>query len=224
MSLSKLNENLNNHQSLPDQPSLTAQELKILFDKAGNDIKTYINNVLTEEIDTLISNIQSGKIDVNKIINNLTTGGANNVASAETVKQLNNSKLNSNANAVSASKIQTARNISLDGAVRGNADFDGSTDVTINTTLNNIAVLTGTIPNTGTTGTRAFARNFPEGFNRDNCIVVSYSVDFVYSRYFEIVKGANLQKSISFTNDNKIKYSVQGVSDKVDYKIVLMKI
>ena len=91
MSLSKLNENLNNHQSLPDQPSLTAQELKILFDKAGNDIKTYINNVLTEEIDTLISNIQSGKIDVNKIINNLTTGGANNVASAETVKQLNNS-------------------------------------------------------------------------------------------------------------------------------------
>lgn len=92
--LTKLNENLNNHQSLPDQPSLTSQELKILFDKAGNDIKTYINNVLTAEIDTLISNIQSGKIDVSKIVNNLTTGGATNVASAEMVKSLNNSKAN----------------------------------------------------------------------------------------------------------------------------------
>lgn len=96
MSLTKLTENLNNHQSLPDKPALTSQELKILFDKAGNDIKTYLNTILTAEIDTLISNIQSGKIDVNKIVNNLTSGGATNVASAETVKNLNINKADTN--------------------------------------------------------------------------------------------------------------------------------
>lgn len=92
MSLSKLTENLNNHQSLPDKPALTADELKILFDKAPNDIKEYINTVLTREIDSVIQTIQSEKIDTNKIINDLTTGGANNVASAELAKTLANNK------------------------------------------------------------------------------------------------------------------------------------
>jgi hypothetical protein len=93
MSLTKFNENVNNHQSLPDKPSQTSAELKELFDKAPNDIKTYLNNVLTAEIDSLISGIQTGKIDVTKIVNDLTTGGATNVASAEMAKSLNNSKL-----------------------------------------------------------------------------------------------------------------------------------
>lgn len=94
MSLSKFNENVNNHQSLPDQPSQTSSELKQLFDKASNDIKTYINDTLTAEIDALISAIQNGKIDVSKIVNDLTTGGANNVASAEMIKSLNTNKAN----------------------------------------------------------------------------------------------------------------------------------
>lgn len=55
MSLTKFNQDVNNHQSLPDKPAMTAQQLKILFDKAGVDIKAYINEVLTEEIDTLIA-------------------------------------------------------------------------------------------------------------------------------------------------------------------------
>lgn len=136
MSVSKFNENVNNHQSLPDQPNLTSTELKQLFDKAPNDIKTYLNNVLTAEIDALISNIQSGKIDVSKIVNNLTTGGSTNVASAEMVKQLNNEKLGSNANAVSASKWQTARTIEIGGAMTGSASVDGSANTTINVTQN----------------------------------------------------------------------------------------
>lgn len=40
-------------------------------------------------------------------------------------------------NASSASKLATARNIALSGAVSGNAWFDGSGDITINTTANN---------------------------------------------------------------------------------------
>ena len=88
MSLTKFTENVNNVQSLADKPIQASEALKQVFDKAGNDIKTYINDILTAQIDTLISALQSGKIDTNKIVNDVTTGGSTNVASAETVKGL----------------------------------------------------------------------------------------------------------------------------------------
>ena len=59
MALTKLTTNLNNIQALHDRPNtsdgLTADELKERFDRAGNDIKSYINNTLTEELDGLVS-------------------------------------------------------------------------------------------------------------------------------------------------------------------------
>ena len=56
MSLTKLNDNLNNISSLPDRPSMTAQELKAVFDKTGNTIKNYINQILTTGIDKELMN------------------------------------------------------------------------------------------------------------------------------------------------------------------------
>jgi hypothetical protein len=49
VSLTKLTTDLNAHQNLADQPTLTASELKIAWDKPSNDIKTYINNILIPE-------------------------------------------------------------------------------------------------------------------------------------------------------------------------------
>lgn len=49
-SLTKLTEDLNNVQSLEDQPTITSNELKQTFDKAGNDIKDYINNILIPDV------------------------------------------------------------------------------------------------------------------------------------------------------------------------------
>ena len=46
-----------------------------------------------------------------------------------------NGKLNSNANAVSASKLATARTISLGGDCSGSASFNGSANITINATV-----------------------------------------------------------------------------------------
>lgn len=61
MPLTKFTENVNNIQSLSDRPNtvdgLTSSQLKELFDKAGADIKTFLNETLTEELDTAISNI-----------------------------------------------------------------------------------------------------------------------------------------------------------------------
>jgi len=59
MSLTKFNQNVNNHQSLPDKPGLSSEELKKFFDKASVDIKEYLNTVLTEEVDGIISTLQS---------------------------------------------------------------------------------------------------------------------------------------------------------------------
>lgn len=59
MALTKLTANLNNIQALSDRPNasdgLTADELKERFDRAGNEIKSYINNTLTEELDSVVS-------------------------------------------------------------------------------------------------------------------------------------------------------------------------
>lgn len=56
MALTKLTTDLNNVQTLPNQPrssgGYTPAVIKELFDKAGNDIKDYINDTLTEEIPT----------------------------------------------------------------------------------------------------------------------------------------------------------------------------
>ena len=55
MSLTKLTANLNNISSLPDKPTLQSDELKAVFDEAGNVIKEYINETLTDEVEKLIS-------------------------------------------------------------------------------------------------------------------------------------------------------------------------
>lgn len=78
MSLTKFNESVTNHQSLPDKPTLSSAELKTLWDKAGVDIKNYLNQILTEEIDSKISEFQT-KIDNNTSLINNNTSSINNM-------------------------------------------------------------------------------------------------------------------------------------------------
>lgn len=61
MALTKFTEAVNNISQLSDRPNetdgLTSDELKQRFDKAGMDIKTYLNNILTAELDTKLAKI-----------------------------------------------------------------------------------------------------------------------------------------------------------------------
>ena len=63
MALTKFTENVNNIQALSDLPNtidgLTSSELKEKFDKAGSDIKSYLNNTLSEEIDTSLATMNT---------------------------------------------------------------------------------------------------------------------------------------------------------------------
>lgn len=63
MALTKFTANVNNIQALSDRPNeidgLTSAELKERFDRAGADIKDYLNDTLTTEVDTALASIPS---------------------------------------------------------------------------------------------------------------------------------------------------------------------
>ena len=63
INLTNLTANVNNIQALSDRPNtadgITAQQLKEKFDKAGADIKDYINNTLIEEIEGYLRQAKS---------------------------------------------------------------------------------------------------------------------------------------------------------------------
>lgn len=65
MALTKFTENVNNIQALSDRPNeldgLTSAELKQRFDKAGADIKTYLNDVLTTEVDAKFETVPTSE-------------------------------------------------------------------------------------------------------------------------------------------------------------------
>ena len=90
MELTKFSKNVSNHQSQSDKPALTAIQLKELFDKAPEDIKDYLNNTLLIELENFLNDTLADS----DIINDVTTGGASKVASAESVKTMYNIKLN----------------------------------------------------------------------------------------------------------------------------------
>lgn len=54
INIPELTENLNIHQSLPDQPPLPAQELKKEWDKPANLIKEYINQTLVKSLNKVL--------------------------------------------------------------------------------------------------------------------------------------------------------------------------
>lgn len=152
-------------------------------------------------------------------------------------------------NSATATKLQTTRTISLSGDVSGSASFDGSKNVTINTDLANIAVLTGTItvPSGDAHGIKENI-SYPTGYTQKNCVPIAVSVNkstsdnlsFGFcSRSTDWSGGAGLNKvmltptGINLYTNNASQdlisgkpvgtagYSSQTV---LNYKIVLMKI
>lgn len=146
-----------------------------------------------------------------------------------------------------ATKLQTARNINLQGAVSGNANFDGSGNVTINTTQANVAKIEGKITASQTGIMQNTNIAYPSGFNKDNCIVLTAMLsmekdtevvrEWGYGNVFNsgsYVRGSlpvsvGLMQDkilISFRNIIISGESITEVDFQTDfyYKIILMKI
>lgn len=95
MALTKLTTDLDNIQALSDTPNstegLTSEELKEKFDKAGGDIKTYINNTLTSEVDVI-----GDAVDVNTAKNGYPTADATKVGFISVTQAVNLDTMESN--------------------------------------------------------------------------------------------------------------------------------
>lgn len=75
MALTKFLVDVNNIQALSDRPNeidgLDSSQLKEKFDKAGRDIKSYLNNTLSEEIDTSLATMNTSLATMNTSINQI---------------------------------------------------------------------------------------------------------------------------------------------------------
>ena len=132
-----------------------------------------------------------------------------------------------NANtATTATKLATARKITLTGAVSGSTNFDGSTNISISTAQANIAVLSGTL--TVQNHYASATTNYPEGFTSNNCIPISISLQSGNSTPYYFTEYLNKILGSVELNSNSIKiswgnpYTFANVTYK--YKVVLMKI
>lgn len=86
-------------------------------------------------------------------------------------------------NAGTATKLATARTITLGGDLSGSASFDGSANITITGSVNNISVLHGTIAHGGTIP-------LPSGFTEAQCKwLVSMNNDNPSGRGWDIQEG-----------------------------------
>lgn len=147
-------------------------------------------------------------------------------------------------NAASATKLQTARNISLSGDVTGSVSFDGSKNVSINTNLANVAILSGQVtvkksdsPGSAWKETRVENINYPTGFNKSNCVLISFSSNRTTNSNKYYTSDSNIAgASVGMVTGNIPRYA--NLSDKITlcfnnwgssnltihYELVLMKI
>ncbi len=148
-------------------------------------------------------------------------------------------------NSSTASKLQTARSIAINGAVKGSANFDGSGNVTINTTQANIAIISGNATLNANTNDNALENRctmtdvslkYPAGFSMNNCVVISVGINYSSKGYYDF-GWTNYLNTLQFARgllpyevalkDTGINLSIGNLmtsENTVNYKIILMKI
>nr|DAV15813.1 MAG TPA: tail protein [Caudoviricetes sp.] len=133
----------------------------------------------------------------------------------------------------SATKLVTARNIALYGDLMGNANFDGSANITINGYM---SYCNATVSNTNTYPWRRIAKvNEITGNYSDGCILLyisegfiggSYGIARVYIRTDNLSTGANASCSIQWISRNgygldSLKIAMYKTTGKAYYDVFL---
>lgn len=133
----------------------------------------------------------------------------------------------------SATKLVTARNIALNGDLMGNANFDGSANITINGYM---SYCNATVSNTNTYPWRRIAKvNELTGNYSDGCILLYISEGFnggyygiarVYIRTDNLSTGANASCSIQWISRNgygldSLKIAMYKTTGKAYYDVFL---
>ena len=135
-----------------------------------------------------------------------------------------------------ATKLKSARNIIIKGAVSGTASFDGSKNVELNTIFSGVSVITG---NFTMTAQNDYTKDisYPEGYNKNNCVVIAFGISiqndtnakgYNYFGFFENssdLLNNGLKRSVNLRNsDIHIIVNKTGGTGTYSYKIALLKI
>ena len=144
----------------------------------------------------------------------------------------------------STTKLKNARTISLTGDVTGSVSFDGSKNVSINTNLANVAILSGqvTVKKSNDPGnfyevTRIENIEYPNGFNKDNCAVIAfgcnrttnsnkyYGIDYNVANAVSAMVTGDIPREVNLSDKIILNFfSYSGSDITVRYEVVLMKI
>lgn len=120
MALTKLTTDLNIIQALVDEPNdvggLTAAQLKAKFDEGTNDIKTYMNNTLTSEIDSTLAT----KAEVQAVVLGQIPDGSLTKTKMATAVQ---DSLNKADSALQSLPLHAHGNLTNDGKIGSTADL-----------------------------------------------------------------------------------------------------
>ena len=172
-------------------------------------LSAYVLNKLQDNIERAINAVEITELDASKL-----TGTAS---------------IDTTGNAGTATKLKQTKRINIAGAVSGNADFDGSENITIDVSQSNIAVLSGNM----TVGANLYGLtqiSYPEGFTSSNCVVISLGIQLSTSTnkewYYEDLQNYQYRESSIVLYPSDIRL---GITNKVsssrtyNYKIVLLK-
>ena len=116
----------------------------------------------------------------------------------------------------------------MQGAVSGNANFDGSSNVVINTTQSNIAIIEGNI--TITKGSGNVNVNYPQGYTQNNCVPISAGCKYSGADRYAFGAFQSTGSTGVYLNTSNVTFNVSafdleiGPSGTYPFKIVLMKI
>ena len=215
------------------------------------DMRTFLDfNSIYDEIEAHIEAIDAGSVHVKKVGDTMTgklyanggvegdvtgnctgssgscTGNAATATKLQDQRKINGTNFDGSRD-ITTSKWGTSRKIAISGAVSGNANVDGSGDVTIDVSQANIAILTGNvIPDSDSYQIKL---NLPEGYSNSNCVVISCGISediLAYNNnfYFDFIGSSPLQRTIEISG-NRLYITVNGAKEAyVRYKVVLMKI
>lgn len=197
MSLTKFTGATNWIRSLINKPTKPASELKEDFDKAGDLIKTYINETLTEEIDTQLEN-KANNSDV--------------YSKTETDTLLGKKANNSNVDTLLGEKANSA---DVYTKAQSNTNFKANGDFT--SIEVNLRGDTGSLSNTDV--------NYPEGFTKDNCVITSTLQKTVSGSGWNAIPYGSYDNNyiVVILETTKIRL-VSNLGSNYIAKIVLMKI
>jgi hypothetical protein len=120
-----------------------------------------------------------------------------------------------NGNASTATRLQTARNISLDGSLSGSVSFDGSASVTLNASINAGAVGTTQIADGAVTAsklapgaaTRVFQSTIGDGTNSTYTITHNLNTTNVEVSLILLSTNEKIGAKVEVLNNNQIQVS-----------------